>query len=180
MKMPFLLRSSDATLVLALALVAAGVSGPGSGDDTVAAQAPVPCELITTDDVEPLAPNTTVADGIAASFQTVGSSACRYTWADGTGRYKLDVILHDAARMYAGMDPDAIKQGLQATVKKDTADAAIADVGEAAVFTADSAAYAHATAYVKGRILQVILDGYDAREKKDQVVSLLSTAVAKL
>ena len=62
----------------------------------------------------------------------------------------------------------------------ETADAVIADVGEAAVFKADSAVSVHATAYVKNRMLQVHVDGFEAREKKDQVIALLKSAAARL
>ena len=41
--------------VLALAMVATGVSSPGGVDGTVSAQAPNPCALLTTDEIQPLA-----------------------------------------------------------------------------------------------------------------------------
>jgi hypothetical protein len=78
------------------------------------------------------------------------------------------------------MGPDEIKQGLQALVTAATADAVISDVGEAAVFKADSPVYVHATAYSKGRILQLRVDGVDAIDKKDQVIALLKSAVSRL
>ena len=40
--------------------------------------------------------------------------------------------------------------------------------------------YAVATALVKGRILQVQLDGLGAVEKKDQVIGLLKSAASRL
>jgi hypothetical protein len=78
------------------------------------------------------------------------------------------------------MAPEAMKQALQASVTPDTADAVIPDVGDAAVFKADSPAYVHATALVKGRVLQVHLDGIDAREKKGVVIGLLKAAASRL
>ena len=83
-------------------------------------------------------------------------------------------------RMFPGMSPDQIKQQLLESVKPGTADAVISDVGEAAVFKSDSPLYATATAFLKGRILQVHLDGVDAREKKDQAIALLKSAASRL
>lgn len=166
-------------LVLALAMVAAGISAPGRGG-RIAAQGGGPCALVTTDDVQPLAQNASVADGTPTSVEATGFGACRYTWGDGAGRFTLDVTTNQASRMFSGLGPDQIKQRLTATVTAETADAVIADVGEAAVFKADSALSVHAAAYVKGRILQVQLDGFVAREKKDQVIALLKTAASRL
>jgi hypothetical protein len=55
----------------------------------------------------------------------------------------------------------------------------IPEVGEAAIFKADSQVYVCATAYLKSRMLQVRLDGSDARDKKDQVIALLKTAASR-
>ena len=48
------------------------------------------------------------------------------------------------------------------------------------MFKVDSAFYLHGTALVKGRVLEVRLDGFDAREKKDGVISLLKSAASRL
>jgi hypothetical protein len=167
-------------LVLGLVIIATGIPGPGSGGGTAAAQSSGPCALLMTDEIEPLASNATIADGVSKSLETVGLSTCRYTWGEGVGRFKLDVTVNEASRMFAGKGPDLIKQGLSESVTAGTADAVIPDIGEAAVFKADSLVYVHATAYLKGRILQVHLDGYDAREKKDQVIALLKSAASRL
>ena len=165
--------------VLALAAVAAGASGVGHGRGIVAAQASDPCALLTTDEIQPLAGNDTVADGLPNS-QAAGSVRCRYAWGTGTGRSTLDVTVNDAARMYAGASPERIKQQLLESVRPETTDAVIPEVGEAAVFRPDSPAYAGATAFIKGRILQVHLDGVYARDKKDQVIELLKLAAGRL
>ncbi len=81
--------------------------------------------------------------------------------------------------MFSGMPPDMVKPALQALVAAGTADALIPEVGDAAIFKADSPVYVCASGYLKGRILQVRLDGSDAREKKDQVIALLKTAVSR-
>ena len=165
--------------VLALAAVAAGASGVERGHGVVAAQASNPCALLTTDEIQPLAGNATIADGLPNS-PAVGSTRCRYAWGAGTGRFTLDVSVSEAAPMYADVSPERIKQQLLESVRPGTADAVIPEVGEAAVFKPDSPAYAGATAFIKGRILQVYLDGVYARDKKDQVIELLKLAAARL
>jgi hypothetical protein len=90
------------------------------------------------------------------------------------------VSLNEAARVYPGVSPERIKQQLLESVRPETADAVIPDVGEAAVFRPDSPAYAGATAFIKGRILQVHLDGVYARDRKDQVIELLKLAAGRL
>ena len=163
--------------VLALAAVATGVSSVGR--HTVAAQASNPCALLTTDEIQPLAGNATIADGLPNS-PAAKSPRCRYTWGTGTGRFTLDVSVSEAARMYSDVSPERIKQQLLESVRPETADAVIPEVGEAAVFRPDSPAYAGATAFIKGRILQVHLDGVYARDMKDQVIELLKLAAGRL
>ncbi len=162
-------------------MVVAGVPGPAGSDATVSAQAVNPCALITVEEIQPLAAkDESVADGVQSSLQALGTSVCRYSWGAGVGRFKLDVIVNEAPRLFPGMSPDQIKQRLQESLREGTTDAVIADVGEAAVFRAESPLLATATASTKGRILGVQLDGLDAREKKDAVVALLKTAVSRL
>ena len=78
------------------------------------------------------------------------------------------------------MSPDQIKQQLLGSVKPGTAEEVISDVGEAAVFKSDSPYYASATAFLKGRLLEVHLDGVVAREEKDQAIALLKSAASRL
>ena len=165
--------------VLALAAVAAGASGVERGHGVVAAQASNPCALLTTDEIQPLAGNATIADGLP-NTQAAGWLRCRYAWGAGASRSTLDVSVNEAARMYPGVSPERIKQQLLESVRPETADAVIPDIGEAAVFRPDSPAYAAATAVIRGRILQVHLDGVYARDKKDQVIELLKLAAARL
>ena len=82
--------------------------------------------------------------------------------------------------MFRGASPDEIRLRLLASVRAETGDAVISEIGEAAMFKSDSVAYASATAMVMGRILQVQLDGLFAREKKDQIVGLLKLAASRL
>ena len=162
-------------LPLALALVATGVFTPGG---TVAAQAPNPCALLTSDDAQSFAAS--AGEGVPSTVPSVNYATCRYAWGAGTDRFKLSVIVQDASRTFPGMTPDQIKQVLLKSVKPETTDAVISDIGEAAVFKADSAYYATATALLKGRLLQVSVDGVDAREKKDQAIALLKSAASRL
>jgi hypothetical protein len=166
--------------VLGVAAVLTGVSSPGVFDGTVSAQALNPCALLTTDEIQPLAANASVGDGISSSLQSFNYVTCRYTWGVGTSRFKLAVIVYDASGRFPGMSPDQIKQRLLESVKPGTAEAVISDVGEAAVFKSDSPYYATATAFLKGRILEVHLDGLIAREEKDQAIELLKSAAARL
>jgi hypothetical protein len=164
--------------VLGLALAVIGAPLPAL--HTVAAQEPNTCALLSHDDVQALVPDehVQVNDGVPA--ESMSSHSCRYTWGEGTGRYSLSVNVNPAARMFAGQNTDAIKMGLLGSVRAETKDATISDVGDAAVFKAYSTAYASATAYLKDRILQVSLDGFDAADRRDALVSLLKKAAAKL
>ena len=139
-----------------------------------------PCALVTAADLQPFAAPASVADGVAISFASYGFGSCRYAWGTGNAQFKFHVTVNDASRMFSGMSPELIKQTLQGSVTAGTADVVIPNVGEAAVFRADSPAYVHATAYAKGRILQVYLDGGEARDKRDQVIALLTTAASRL
>ena len=162
---------------LGLALFTIGVSAPSG---TVSAQTPNPCALLTNDEIQPLAGNASVGDGVSSSLQSFNYVNCRYTWGGGTRRFTLEVIVYDATRQFPAMNPDQIKQQLLASVRPGTAESVISDVGEAAVFRSDSPLYATATAFLKGRILGVHVDGLAAREKKDQAIALLKSAVSRL
>ena len=166
--------------ILALAMVATGVSGFGRVDGMVSAQAPNPCALLTSDEIQPLAANGSVGEGVSSSLPSFNYATCRYAWGVGTGRFKLAVIVLDAARTFPGMTPDQIKQRLVQSVKPGTSEAVIPDVGEAAVFKSDSPYYATASAFLKGRILEVHLDGSVAREQKDQAIALLKSAASRI
>ena len=170
------MRRSTRALSLILGMAVALVSLPGGG--SVAAQQN-PCMLLTTDEIGALAPNQHVSDG-ARAVLSPDSITCRYAWGGGNGRYTLAVSVSTAARMFAGLNADAIKQGMVSSVMPGTTDAAVPDIGDAAVFKAHSALSAGASAYLKDRVLQINLDGLDAREKKGQLISLLKSAASRL
>ena len=166
------------SLFVAVAIVAAA-TGSRREQSVLAAQAASPCALLMVEEIEPLA-NTIVGEGAPDSLAAAGTSSCRFAWGTGAWRHTLDVIVRDASRVFPGAGADSIKQGLTASAKPETTDSVITDVGEAAVFKSESPVFAHATAYLKGRILQVRLDGADAREGKEHVVALLKSAAARL
>ena len=167
-------------LAFALALGAAiAISGTLlQRGGTVAAQVPNACGLLTTDEIHTLAPKEHVSDGLASA--TGDFISCRYTWGAGSQRFTLAVSVNSGSHMYIGMAADSIKQGLTSSVVPGTIDATIPDLGEAAVFKAYSPMYVSANAYLKGRVLQINLDGFDALEKKEQLISLLKSAAARL
>ena len=74
----------------------------------------------------------------------------------------------------------SIKQALAASVKPGTTDSPIPEVGESAVFRSGSPVYASAVAFVKGRILEVDLDGLDARDRKADLIALVKPAASRL
>ena len=95
-------------LGLGLALVVTGAASPGRVS-TVSAQAPNACALVTVDEVGQIA-NASVAEGVSSALEPAGSVTCRYTWGTGVNRFKLDVTVNEASRMFPGTSPDQIKQ----------------------------------------------------------------------
>ena len=169
-----------AVVTLGLALVVGGPSWTGPVAGTVSAQALNPCALLLDDEIKPLAEKTSVAAGVSQSPTFFGDATCRYAWGDGVDRYKLVVAVIEPSRMFPGLTPDQVKQRLLGSVRAGTQDAVIPEIGDAAVFKPDSSVYASATAFVKGRMLQVQLDGLGALDKKDQVIGLLKSAASRL
>jgi hypothetical protein len=175
-----MVKDTRATAALATFLAVAGLPAPGAGEDRALAQGAGACALLTTEDIQPLAPKQAVAAGKATSIEALGLDSCRYTWGEGAYRYSLDVTVHDASRMYAGMTPNVIAQQMKTSAPDGTVDAVVTDVGEAAVFKADSPVYVRGSAYAKNRVVQVLLEGFDAFQRKDQVIALLKSAASKL
>ncbi len=136
--------------------------------------------MLLDDEIKPLGAKTSEAAGVSNSLPSYGYASCRYAWGDGIDRFKLVVAVTEAPRIFPGLTPDQIKQRLLESVRVGTNDAVIPEIGDAAVFKPDTLVYAMATALVKGRILQVQLDGLGALEKKDQVIGLLKSAASRL
>ena len=166
-------------LVLNLALVA-GAPGSGLVGINVSAQEPDVCALVTDDEIGSLAPEEAIAKGISGALPSFGLVACHYTWGTGIDRFKLDISIQESSRMFPGMTPEQIKQRLVESVKVGTDETVLSEIGEAAVVKPDSAFYVTATAFMKGRILQVRLDGLTASAKRDQVIGLLKAAASRL
>jgi hypothetical protein len=165
---------------LGLVLIVTGAPGLGRAGGTVSAQTLNPCELLTVDEIQSVSGSASVDAGISNSLPAFGYLACRYAWGEGIRRFKLDVVVTESSRMFRGVSPDEIKLRLLASVRAKTGYTVIPEIGEAAMFEPDSVAYASATAMVKGRILQVNLDGLFAPEKRDQIVGLLKLAASRL
>jgi len=160
------------TLGLGASTALAGTSLTGAATLTAQGNATNPCGLLTVEEVQGLGtPKEHASNGVAAASPAQEVFTCRYTFA---------VSVNSASSTSVGMSGEAIKQNLVSSVKSGTTDATIPDVGEAAIFKADSSVYAGASAYLKGRLLQLHLDGVDARDKKDQLISLLKSAASRL
>jgi hypothetical protein len=174
-----MMRPSIFAVLLGLGIAAAGAFATGGG--VVSAQ-PQTCGLLTSDEIQALAPNQEISDAAVSSNKETGTVTCRYTWggAPGPGHFTLSLSVRPVSRVFVGMNAASIKQGVLGTVTPDTDDEAIADVGEAAVFKSYSSVYATASAYLKDRYLQVTLDGIDARDRKGQLISLLKSAASRL
>jgi len=169
------------TLGLGASTALAGTSLTGAATLTAQGNATNPCGLLTVEEVQGLGtPKEHASNGVAAASPAQEVFTCRYTWGTGTDRYTFAVSVNSASSTFVGMSGEAIKQNLVSSVKSGTTDATIPDVGEAAIFKADSSVYAGASAYLKGRLLQLHLDGVDARDKKDQLISLLKSAASRL
>ncbi|HEY7289096.1 MAG TPA: hypothetical protein VH583_04600 [Vicinamibacterales bacterium] len=158
--------------------IAACVAGQGAA--TIAAQSQGVCALLTIDEIHAVAPKMEIHDGVAAANSAMELSTCRYTWGDGVKASALVISINPASRVYVGMTPDAIKQRLASSVVPETDDSAVPDVGDAAVFKAFSPYYVSASALLKGRVLQLNLEGDDAREMKGQLLSLLKSAASRM
>ncbi len=152
----------------------------------VAAVPKDPCTLLAPAEIQSLAPNAKIGNGVSTTISAeLGSASCVYTWGTGgsvqSGKSSLHVIVSDASKLFPGMSPAMIKEGLLTEVRKPGANASqIAGVGDAAVFKSNDPIRAEATAYVKGRLLQVTFQTSDARVKKDQVIALLKAAAQRL
>jgi hypothetical protein len=148
----------------------------------ITAQPKDACALLKSSEIQALA-GSAIGHGESAKDE-LGSLTCVYKWGKGinayNGAYQFQVIIADASRMMPGTTGDMMRQGMAAEVKsaKDNA-GMIPGVGEAAMFKTRPIAV-ETSAFAKGRMLMVNFEGPDARQKKDQVIALLKTAVGRL
>jgi hypothetical protein len=182
------MRTHDSTaqafrpLLLALAGLALTLTSATWGGSVAVAQTPPQnaCGLLTSEELQVLVPKEHVPSGVANAITALEISSCRYTWGAGAGRMTLDITVSPVSGAYAGMNADAVKRALTSSIVPDTDDAAVADVGQAAVYRVYSAVYVGTSAYVKDHVLQINLDGIDATERKGQVVTLLKAVAGRL
>jgi len=162
-------------LVLALAIAVAGVAPQKD-----------PCTLLTPAEIQPLAPTAKIGTGTSQVVQKdLDARECNYTWGTGnnvqSGKSYFHITVTDAAKMYPGISPQLIKQGMQGIASRGGPNASeVAGVGESAIFESTSTIRAQATAYAKGSMLVIAYESVDGRAKKDQVIALLKAAVARL
>jgi hypothetical protein len=146
----------------------------------LAAQAVNPCALLTTADIQHALAAPAAIKQNTNSTPAVGSTACTYEWGSGgnvqSGKSSLIVIVSDAKKMFPGMSAALITKGLSG--EKDSTP--IPGVGDAAVFKSASPISANASAYVKGRILEIAYESKDGRAKKDAIIALLTSAAERL
>lgn len=169
-------------LLLALAGLALALTSAAWGGGVAVAQTSPQnaCGLLTSEELQVLVPKEHVPTGVANAIGPLEISSCRYTWGTGAGHMTLDISVSPVSRTFAGMNADAVKRAMTSSVVPGTDDAAVADVGQAAVYKVYSAVYVGTSAYVKDRVLQVNLDGIDATDRKGQVVTLLKAAAGRL
>jgi hypothetical protein len=144
-----------------------------------------PCAVLKQPEIQALAASAKVGATVPTTLPAGMGANCRYTWSAGAnaaaGLWELDVAIGEAAKLSPGTDPATLKEGLAMQAKSDPSNASLLPgVGEAAVYTSESPIRVSTTAYVKGRILRVDLEGPTARTKKDQVIALLKTAAGRL
>jgi hypothetical protein len=145
-----------------------------------------PCILLKPGEIQALAPKDKLVPGkLDTTAASIGSIACTYEWGSGgnaaSGRHYLNVILMDAAKTFPGTPPNLIIQGmLGGSHDPKTVSNPLSGIGEAAMFESKSPINAQASAYAKGSVLQITFESPDARERKDQVIGLLKSAVGRL
>jgi len=151
----------------------------------IAVATPDPCSLLKPHDLQAIAPGASLGPGTLTKQPEIGSATCSYQWGPrgnaASGHSNLHVTVSDASKAFPGTSGEMIKTGLLAETKKaGTTAGVVPGVGEAAIFHSESPIRANTTAYLKGMVLQVDLDGPDGRAKKDQVIVLLKTAAGRL
>src|SRR5262245_10135058 len=102
-----MMRSSRValSLVFGLTIAAAG--------RTLRAQ-PTTCGLLSSEEVQALAPNQNVTGPSVSENQEGGGVTCRYMWGAGNQHFTLALSVQPASRMFVGMSADAIRQYMKA------------------------------------------------------------------
>jgi hypothetical protein len=156
-------------------VLAVAAEAPGQAQD--------PCGLLTPAEIQSIAPRSKVGPGVARTG--VAGPSCRYELTVGAGadtrKYTLDVTVSDAARLYAGSAPAQWKGRFQAMIREaDPTAITISKVGDAALFGSASPERATASALVKDRVLQIFVQGPNARGQRTQIIEALKASVTRL
>jgi hypothetical protein len=156
-----------------------------SGALRAAPSSPDPCTVLKQADVQAFAGGAKIGAAVATTFPAGMGASCQYRWGSGAspaaGLWTLVVNVGEASKQYPGMDLATLQEAFAMQTRPDPANASlITGAGEAAVYTSASPREVNMTAYVKGLILQIHLEGPTARMKRDQAIALLKTAAARL
>src|SRR5262245_37405363 len=166
-------------VVTALALAAVGAS-----TSVVEAQQPLdPCALLKPAEIQSLAGTAKV--GAPKADTAAFSRGCQYEWGTGanvqSGKSYLTVSVSPLSQAFPGLDPAVVQQGLLGKAnggKPNTA--AIAGVGDAAIYESNDPIRVETTTVAKGYMLIVAFESADARARKDLVIRLLKAATGRL
>jgi hypothetical protein len=152
----------------------------GVASTLMSAQEVKPCALLKSAEVQAVA-SSQVSEGVPSFLAPTGTHVCEYKWTAKNFSPSLQVMVSDASKMFPGWDARTIKTGILGGprgVPKNTT--VVPGVAEAANYRADSPTTGSATAYLKGKILQVVYQGTDAPAKEAQVIGLLKLAASRL
>jgi hypothetical protein len=145
----------------------------------VFAQQPPTCALLTAGEVEATA-GTKVA-GQPGHLAPTDTDYCEYNWTAKSFSPRLQVSVSPASRLWPGVDPATIKNGILGGPRGLPANAtAVPDVGDAAAYTQQNEHAASVVAYIKGKILEITYQGTDSPAKKTQIIGLLKSAASRM
>jgi hypothetical protein len=173
---------------LMVGLAIAVVRFAGSAGDAAAGTLPKDsCALLKPAEIQALAPNAKIGNGVLDTSTAPLGTACTYTWGPRTrewGESALTITVIDASKGWPGLSPDLIQQGILAKVTTGGPNASqVPGVGDAAAFTFEArSSNATVEAYfkAKGVHVSVTFHAGDSLSNKDKLVALLKDAAARL
>ena len=143
-----------------------------------------PCALLKPAEIQTLDPKGQIGSGVPSKPDALGAVACEYEWGSGgnaySGKHYLHVVVGEASKLYVGVNPAMLKQGIAMQAKSEPNGTVISGVGDAAVFSSSDKIRSKTIALVKGLILQVNYEALDGFAQKDHVIALLKAAAARL
>jgi hypothetical protein len=132
-----------------------------------------PCALLTLPEVQTVAPS--AAKGVATTSGTISANCYWGATGQDTNSVTVSVLI-----LPSGTAAQA-KLGLQAQAKDPKVNGAeISGVGDFAVFTSTVTVDAEGQALLNGVLVNVTLNGTNARGQKDKVVALLKDVVGRM